>query len=33
MKNHKPFSRLPFKRLEAADSLIVEQLFSVSAGK
>jgi hypothetical protein len=33
MKNHQPFSCLPFKRLKTANGLIVEQLFSISTGK
>jgi hypothetical protein len=33
MENHKPFSRLSFKRLKAANALIVKQLFGISTGK
>jgi hypothetical protein len=33
MENHKPFSCLPFERLETADALVVEQLFGISTGK
>ncbi len=33
MKNHKPFSSLPFERLKTAHALVVEQLFGISTGK
>jgi hypothetical protein len=33
MKNHKPFSCLPFERLKTADTLVAKQLFGISTGK
>jgi hypothetical protein len=33
MKNHKPFSCLPFERLKAANALVVKKFFRISAGK